>query len=54
MQRQYKQVVVKIAPKDYELLKELVNKGYYKNMSDAVVSAIRLLLDRYFRGEEVI
>ena len=54
MHRREYRMTIRLPLKDYERIKELVNRGYYRTPSDFVRTAIRCLLDRYFRGEEVV
>ncbi len=47
-------VAVKVAPVKKEKLMELVNKGFYKNISEAVNASIDMVLNEYGRGNGVV
>ncbi len=46
-------VNVKVSAKDYEELEKLVEKGEFLSISDAVRSAIRLLISTKYKIQEV-
>jgi len=41
-----KKVSASVTEKQYEMLQELVNKGLYGNISDAVRDAVRYLIEK--------